>query len=234
MIGYHILGDKIILNDLCEHGDIDQCLRWFERFYIRPDANILDVGTRFGSFLLRLKEIGYLNVCGIDINKDFIERGLIAYPQLHGCLQAYDGKNIPFGDAQFDVLTMFDVIEHIPDIETYLEEVVRVLKPGGMFVFQTPNKYTNIPWEIIYLRSLTKWRTFHCSLQSLSSLRKLLLGAKFSKIKIEKNSLSSQYRINLAREKMGPLGPLALHLAGALPLFISPNFWGCAIKPERD
>jgi len=62
---------------------------------------------------------------------------------------------------------MFDVIEHIPNIEDFLKgQVYRVLKEKGIFVFQTPNKIINIPWEIINQRSLTKWKKYHCSLQA--------------------------------------------------------------------
>lgn len=46
--------------------------------------------------------------------------------------------DIPFPDAHFDVVSAFDVIEHIPDEKLALDEIFRVLKPGGKFLMAVP------------------------------------------------------------------------------------------------
>ncbi len=46
---------------------------------------------------------------------------------------------IPYADATFDVVFSNNVIEHVGDIDAYMQEVHRVLKPGGRFVAKTPN-----------------------------------------------------------------------------------------------
>lgn len=54
-----------------------------------------------------------------------------------GVLQVSE-KILPFPDATFDVITAINFLEHIKDDETFFREMVRVLKPGGAFVFLAP------------------------------------------------------------------------------------------------
>ena len=49
-------------------------------------------------------------------------------------------KNLPIADSSFDLVTANMVIEHIAEPDLLLREVRRVLKPGGMFLFHTPNR----------------------------------------------------------------------------------------------
>ena len=220
-------------NEPVEHGDIALSLSYFLGLGLPSAARVLDIGTRFGSFINALSQSDYKQAWGVDVDVELLRRGLSHYPNLRGRLFLYDGRNLSFPAATFDVVTMFDVIEHIPDAETYLGEVMRALRPGGRLVFQTPNRYVNIPWEIVQHRSLTRWRQFHCSLQTLRSLRSLLMRCGFEQICIEKFSVHSEHKDQHARKILGSVGPLLIRLARRLPLPLYPNFWGCARKPGR-
>lgn len=57
-------------------------------------------------------------------------------------LALYDGKHIPYPENSFDVVTAFDVIEHLPRtaVPSWLKEIHRVLRPGGVFIILTPNR----------------------------------------------------------------------------------------------
>ena len=50
------------------------------------------------------------------------------------------GEALPFADAVFDVAYCFDVLEHVGDWEQVVAETARVLKPGGVFVYDTLNR----------------------------------------------------------------------------------------------
>jgi len=52
-----------------------------------------------------------------------------------------DGQCLPFADASFDCITILDVMEHLPHPEAAFGEMLRVLKPGGILISQTPFLY---------------------------------------------------------------------------------------------
>ena len=52
---------------------------------------------------------------------------------------AGDATDMPFDDASFDMVTMFDLLEHVPDDAAVARETMRVLKPGGVILVSTPN-----------------------------------------------------------------------------------------------
>jgi len=56
-----------------------------------------------------------------------------------------DATRLPFADARFDAVTMFDVIEHVPDDSRAMAEALRVLRPGGMLLLSTPNENWRFP-----------------------------------------------------------------------------------------
>lgn len=58
---------------------------------------------------------------------------------------------LPFEDESFDYVVSFQVIEHISNDKRFIEEVRRVLRPGGKFIVSTPNKpmsLTRNPWHV--------------------------------------------------------------------------------------
>ncbi|MGZ4064841.1 MAG: methyltransferase domain-containing protein, partial [Bacteroidia bacterium] len=50
------------------------------------------------------------------------------------------GEQLPYADASFDVLFCCDVLEHVRDLPAVITEISRVLKPGGVFCFDTINR----------------------------------------------------------------------------------------------
>ena len=98
----------------------------------RSDLDIVDVGCGAGGFLGPLARFG--RVRGYDDAPELVEvcreRGLQA--ELAGALE------LPLVEASSDLVTLFDVIEHIPDDVGALAEARRVLRPGGMVFLSTP------------------------------------------------------------------------------------------------
>lgn len=214
-----------------ERGNIKSSLDYCLKLKIPKDNLILDIGCRYGSLVFNLYRLGYKNVFGIDRDRDAIAIGKNRYDVVSDRLIVYPGKHLPFDDNSFDTILMFDVIEHIPKVDLFMKkEVYRVLKKGGLFIYQTPNKYMNIPWEIIHKKSVFKWRNYHCSLQTVQSLREILLRVGFSSIVIEKYNIVTEHNRKKLQTRLGFLGSFVLNILRLMPLNYYPNLWGNAKK----
>jgi len=100
------------------------------------NGRLLDIGCAAGGFLWEMRNQGGWDVRGVEVDAasvDFARRklGLDVY---HGTM----GESC-FPDDYFDVVTMWDVIEHLYDPFETLIEIRRVLKPGGKLIISTPN-----------------------------------------------------------------------------------------------
>lgn len=175
-----------IKNENIDWGNFNANVQFLdETGLLREGIRILEIGCGAGRLTNYLARKGF-NVIGFDISRGLIKEGYIRYPNttiLHA-----SGDSMPFRGAFFDVIISFDVIEHISNVNAHFSEVRRVLKPDGFYLFQTPNKITNIIYEVIKNRSFTKHKKYHCSLQTFWSLKRLLdahdFESKFVKIAI--------------------------------------------------
>ena len=214
-----------------EWGNIEGSVEYVKCKSIPRDSKLLDIGCNTGSTIFNLHQYGFTNVYGVDVEKNSINHGKKIYTQISDRLVDYDGVKLPFEDNSFDVVTMFDVIEHIRDIKEYIRgEVRRVLKKEGIFLFQTPNKYINIPWEIITHKSFNKYKEYHVSLQSYKSLVRLLEDSGFRQILIEKRDICTPYYLRELRKYIGPFSYPVLSVGNLLPVRFATNFWGYCHK----
>jgi SAM-dependent methyltransferase len=96
-------------------------------------GRILDVGCAFGGFLAGMPDSWQR--FGIDISSFAIEQGAPKQPKLHLASATLDTNPFP---GPFDVVTSFDVIEHVPNLDRVAASINSLLKPGGLFVFVVP------------------------------------------------------------------------------------------------
>lgn len=101
----------------------------------RQSGELLDIGCNIGMFLYEARSAGF-DVAGVELNQE-----CAGYARAHYSLDVRSEylEHAGFAADSFDVVTMFDVLEHVPDLHAILEEVLRVLKPGGLLVVQSPN-----------------------------------------------------------------------------------------------
>jgi ubiquinone/menaquinone biosynthesis C-methylase UbiE len=85
-----------------------------------PDASVLDVGSGDGLLARRVLDVrADLRITGVDV----LRRDASYIP-----VEQFDGSHLPFGDRQFDVVTMIDVLHHASNQDALLDETVRVAK----------------------------------------------------------------------------------------------------------
>ena len=100
---------------------------------------VLDVasGEGYGSFLLR--RWGAESVEGIDVGEQTVETATRLFGGDGVHYQCHTAEQLPFEDHTFDVVCSFETIEHLDHPELFLQEIRRVLKPGGNIILSCPN-----------------------------------------------------------------------------------------------
>ncbi len=101
--------------------------------------NVLDVGCGLGAIdVLLAQTYGARKVVGIDIEQPLVDhaRRRVAAANLVNRIgiQCVESGPLDFGDASFDMVFSKDSIIHIPDKASFYQEVLRILRPGGVFV----------------------------------------------------------------------------------------------------
>jgi 2-polyprenyl-3-methyl-5-hydroxy-6-metoxy-1,4-benzoquinol methylase len=135
-------------------------------------GRLLDVGCAYG-FLLRRFE-GDFETFGVDVSEHAIEQARLAAPgsqlRVHNVLEP-----LPFADQSFDVVTITDLLEHVPGTPGILAEVARVLRPGGILYITTPNR---TPWRRVIF-GVADVMEHHVNLLSYRELGRFLDQAGF-------------------------------------------------------
>jgi len=107
-------------------------------------TNLLDIGCAQGFFLYNASKAGYTTK-GIEISQDAAE---YAVKEFGLDVEAKSFEELRFPENHFDVVTLWQVLEHVPYPLTVLQEVHRILKPGGLLVVSTPD-IGGIPAKIL-------------------------------------------------------------------------------------
>lgn len=107
-------------------------------------GKLLEVGSGFGYLLDYFRQDGW-DVMGVEPNEGLNRhaRKVLSIEVLPKILPEAE-----FPDASFDVVTMMHVIEHVPDPTDTLQEIYRILKPGGMLVMETP-RYDTLMFKLL-------------------------------------------------------------------------------------
>jgi ubiquinone/menaquinone biosynthesis C-methylase UbiE len=102
---------------------------------VKPGGKLLEIGCSMGTDLLQLARRD-LQVTGIDLTEAGIELAQRRFQlyNIQAQLKTGNAENLPFDDSSFDIVYSFGVLHHTPDTGRAVEQVRRVLAPGGLAV----------------------------------------------------------------------------------------------------
>lgn len=168
-------------------GNLQVNLEFLEKTtLIGTDKKVLELGCGSGQLASLLFEKG-VSIVASDISETAIEHAREMNPAVE--FQAYSAEELPHENGSFDIVMSFDVLEHLPNVDRHLNEVQRVLKSQGYYLFQTPNKLSNVIFETLKSRSMA-WKKYHPSLHFFGQLRRRLKHHGFSCRFVKMNTMN--------------------------------------------
>ncbi len=116
---------------------------------------VLDVGCGNGYVLSRYARKG-ADVTGVDLTAKAIElsRRRFELEGLSGDFEQIDGVHLPYPDNEFDIVCSMGVLHHIPDPGPTVDEIYRVLKPGGKVIIMLYYRYSYNNMVVLPLKRL--------------------------------------------------------------------------------
>jgi|TARA_R110000751_G_scaffold14621_2_gene47129 demethylmenaquinone methyltransferase/2-methoxy-6-polyprenyl-1,4-benzoquinol methylase len=115
-----------------------------------PD-NVLDIATGTGDLAINLAETSAKKIIGLDISSGMLEVGKlkIKAKKLDQKIDMVigDSENMPFDDNTFDAITVAFGVRNFETLENGLKDILRVLKPGGIFVILETSVPTKFPFK---------------------------------------------------------------------------------------
>ncbi|HSN55407.1 MAG TPA: class I SAM-dependent methyltransferase, partial [Candidatus Sulfomarinibacteraceae bacterium] len=102
-------------------------------------ARVLDIGCSTG-ILTRHYANFFGEVVGVDIDDGAVEWAQVNRTADNIEYRVGDSLELPFADGEFDLVTCTHIYEHVPDPQRMLDEIFRVLRPGGLCYFAAENR----------------------------------------------------------------------------------------------
>jgi len=125
---------------------------------ISKNDTVLDLGCGTGIFAVTLAKLAN-NVIAVDVVEEFVNSTskLVAEHQVNNVKVLFQSNNkIPLENNTVDAVVMVDVLHHVENVTVVLQEVKRVLKPGGQLLIFEPNKLNPLIY-LIHLFDINEW-----------------------------------------------------------------------------
>tara|TARA_B110000444_G_C18827142_1_gene590981 strand:- start:333 stop:1217 length:885 start_codon:yes stop_codon:yes gene_type:complete len=162
-----------------KHGYYEDDLRRFEYLkpFIEKSKYLLDVGSEWGGFLKLAK--------GVPQKLEGAELNLVAVEYVEKNTGIKVHKDVNFVDDNPDMLTMFHVLEHIPNQIEFLKILLDKMQSGGMIVIEVPhaNDFLIKEIELPEFRDFTFWNE-HLVLHTKESLCSVVEASGFINIEV--------------------------------------------------
>ena len=184
-IAKHPVGSKGFFEDLTEYRfDKLRYLLKVVDFAAYPGKRVVEIGCGIGIDLVKFAQ-GHAEVIGIDLAEKSIElaRQNFSFTGVESEFLRMNGEALEFDDDTFDVVYAHGVIQYTANAQTMIDEIHRILKPGGEAIMMV---YNRISW-LNFLSKIMKVELEHedapvLNKYSIGEFKELLSG--FSSVKI--------------------------------------------------
>jgi len=128
-----------------------------EQLDLEPGMRLLDLGCGEGRHTLSAALTAPIVSVGLDLSRRDLATArtrcadfdVLEQDERRPAFVEGDGARLPFADATFDRVICSEVLEHIPDYESFLREIKRVIKPGGIFAASVPSFFPEwVCWRL--------------------------------------------------------------------------------------
>lgn len=211
-LGAYYKSDQYYSHQENKHGFIPKLYETVKSFNLRhkvhlatsdlKQGSVLDIGCGVGDFLLYMKKEGW-QVVGMEPDSD---AQTVAEKRL-GFRPLSPSDYPTLAHASFDLITMWHVLEHVEDLHFQLDELYRLLKPGGRLLLALPNYQS---FDAHYYQAF--WAAWdvprHLNHFSSDTIRAIVSSKSFKPIDIQKLKWDSFYISYLSESYMRHSAPL--------------------------
>jgi demethylmenaquinone methyltransferase/2-methoxy-6-polyprenyl-1,4-benzoquinol methylase len=151
----NISGNYDLLNRILSMGiDVSWRKKVVKSVQKENPATILDIATGTGDLAIAMAKATSAKITGFDLSAGMLEVGKkkVAEQKLDKQIEMIQGdaENMPFADNSFDVITVAFGVRNFENLEKGLDEIYRVLKPGGKFIILEFSQPESFPMKQLY------------------------------------------------------------------------------------
>lgn len=199
-------------------------LKFVERFTTHHER-MLDVGCAMGFVMDEASQRGW-QVDGLDVSEF-----AVGYVREHFGHNAFHGtlEEAPFADNAYDLVTMFDVIEHVPDPTANMQVIARLLKSGGIYELATPD-VGSLPARLTGKRWIGyKMSDEHIYYFSVATLTRMLDKAGFDVVHVR--HIGKYVTLKLFLDRLGFYAPIISRPLQWLERLTGLSRWSFYVNP---
>ncbi len=192
--------------------------------FIKP-GKLLDVGCAAGFFLDEARKIGW-QVQGLDVSSFAVR-----YAAEHFGVDVQPGSltDLNYPANSYDLISMWDVIEHVPDPKAYIRRAAKLLKQDGLLVMATPD-VGSIPARVTGKRWVGyKLSEEHVYYFSARTLGKMLAEEGFDVIDVR--HVGKYVTVRLFLDRLGMYLPLTSQVLQVVERAFKVSAWSAYVNP---
>ncbi|MCA8953678.1 MAG: class I SAM-dependent methyltransferase [Planctomycetes bacterium] len=193
--------------------------------WVEPNSRVLDVGCAAGYFLRVMRDRGH-DVHGVELSEAIAKEAVAALGDDRIHIGTLDDAALAmnYEPGSFDLVTLWDVIEHVPDPQAVLRKIRELLKPGRRLLLETQNVASR--WARMLGR---RWHHYkhheHLFHFTPATIERLLRDCGFKTLAVGSDYAGKYVSFGFLAERAGKLGRIPGLLAKPLGLLRGCNLY---------